>query len=90
MSAAAAAILDGMPDARDLHRLDSGAAVMLTGQNLGHLSLMAGRHGEDGWDAKLAPTVGTLLARAVRRDQRLPLGPFLIAEAFLVFLLAVL
>jgi hypothetical protein len=52
---------------------------MLTRQNLGHLSLMAGRHGADGGDVKLAPAAGTLLARAVRRDQRLPLGPFLIA-----------
>src|ERR1035437_6967096 len=29
MSAAAAAILDGMPDARDLHRLDSGGQIMI-------------------------------------------------------------
>ena len=29
MPAAAAAILDGMPDARDLHRLDSGGQVMI-------------------------------------------------------------
>ena len=29
MSAAAAAILDGMPDARDLHRLDSGGQTMI-------------------------------------------------------------
>jgi hypothetical protein len=29
MSAAAAAILDGMPDARDLHRLDSGGQTMV-------------------------------------------------------------
>src|SRR5258708_26638226 len=29
MSAAAAAILDGMPDARDLHRLDSGGQTVI-------------------------------------------------------------
>src|ERR1039457_1096736 len=29
MSAAAAAILDGMPDARDLHRLDSGGQTAI-------------------------------------------------------------
>src|ERR1017187_8827457 len=29
MSAAAAAILDGMPDARDLHRLDSGCQTVI-------------------------------------------------------------
>ena len=29
MPAAAAAILDGMPDARDLHRLDSGGQTMI-------------------------------------------------------------
>src|SRR5260370_39343559 len=29
MPAAAAAILDGMPDARDLHRLESGGQVMI-------------------------------------------------------------
>jgi hypothetical protein len=32
---------------------------MLTRQNLSHLSLMAGRHGADGGDVKLAPTAGT-------------------------------
>jgi hypothetical protein len=37
---------------------------------------MAGRHGADGGDVKLAPTAGTLLALDVRRDQRLRLGPF--------------
>jgi hypothetical protein len=32
---------------------------MLTGQNLGHLSLVADRHGADR-DVKLAPSLGTL------------------------------